>query len=143
MIKITRSSSIAMILAAAVALAACGKKEEVPAPVVAPAPAPAPVVSEPAPAPVAEVASFDGFGGTTDDALYATVGLSLAQGPITYNAAFSRRDITSTGVDNLFSLGLDYEMKNGATLTAGYGFANEGGSDSHMLGLAVVIPIGG
>ncbi len=61
MIKITRSSSIAMILAAAVALAACGKKEEVPAPVVAPAPAPAPVVSEPAPAPVAEVASFAGL----------------------------------------------------------------------------------
>jgi len=91
---------------------------------------------------MAEVASFDGFGGSTDDAVYATVGLSLAQGPITYNAAFSRRDITSTGIDNMFSLGLDYEMKNGATLTAGYGFADEDGTESHMLGLAVVIPFG-
>ncbi|MEZ5714919.1 MAG: porin [Paracoccaceae bacterium] len=92
---------------------------------------------------MAEVASFDGFGGTTDDALYGTIGLSLSQGPITYNAAFSRRDITSTGVDNLFSLGVDYELKNGATLTAGYGFADEGGTNSHLLGVAIVIPIGG
>lgn len=59
MIKLTRSSSIAITLAAAVALAACGKKEEAPAPVVAPAPAP--VVTQPAPAPVAEVASFAGL----------------------------------------------------------------------------------
>jgi len=92
---------------------------------------------------MAEVASFDGFGGTSDDALYATVGMSLSQGPITYNAAFSRRDITSTGVDNLFSVGLDYEFQNGTTLTAGYGFADEGGAESQMVGVAFVIPIGG
>ena len=92
---------------------------------------------------MAEVASFDGFGGSTDDALYATVGLSLARGPVTYNAAFSRRDVTSTGVDNMVSLGLDYELKNGATLTGGYAFANEGGVKSHLVGMAVVFPIGG
>ena len=92
---------------------------------------------------MAEIAHFDGFGGTTDDALYATLGLSYAQGPITYNAAYSRRDITSTGVDNLFSVGLDYEVKPGVTLTSGYGFAREGGADSHMLGAAVVFVLGG
>ncbi|MGB0134762.1 hypothetical protein [Dokdonella sp.] len=51
----TNFAPVAFTLAAAVALAACGKKEEVPAPVVAPAPV---VETAPPPAPVVETASF-------------------------------------------------------------------------------------
>ena len=47
-----RTASLLVTIAAAFALAACGKKEEAPAPVVTPAPAPAPVVTSPPPAPV-------------------------------------------------------------------------------------------
>ncbi|WP_322865080.1 hypothetical protein U5922_002040 [Aquicoccus sp. G2-2] len=92
---------------------------------------------------VAEVAHFTGWGGSTDDASYGTLGLSYNQGPITYSATVQHREITSTGTDNLFTLGLDYEFANGNTLTAGYGFAKEGGVASQMLGVAMVIPIGG
>lgn len=92
---------------------------------------------------LAEVAAFDGYGGSSDTATYATIGASYARGPITYNAAYTRRDITSSGVDHLVSVGIDYELTNGITLTGGYGFANEGGPKSHMLGLAFVIPISG
>lgn len=53
----TTLTPVAFTLAAAVALAACGKKEETPAPVVAPAPAPV-VQTAPPPAPVVETASF-------------------------------------------------------------------------------------
>ncbi len=90
-----------------------------------------------------EVAKFTGFGGSSDDALFTTLGLSVGQGPITYNATIARRDIDSTGIDTMFGLGVDYEMKNGATLTGGVNFAKEGGVKSRSLGVAVVIPFGG
>lgn len=93
---------------------------------------------------VAEVAAFEGFAGTADDASYATLGASFATGgPITYTASYTRRDITSSGVDQLFSVGLDYELKGGAILSAALGFTDEGGTKSTMAGLAVVIPLGG
>lgn len=93
---------------------------------------------------VAEIASFQGFGGSTDDAKYATLGASFNNGgPVTYSASFTRRDITSSGVDQLIALGLDYEMKTGATLSAGLGFTDEGGVKSRSVGLAVVFPLGG
>ncbi|MCV2894247.1 porin [Lentibacter sp. XHP0401] len=90
-----------------------------------------------------EIARFDGYGGSTDDATYATIGASFASGPLTYNAAFTHRDITSTGEDKLLSLGVDYELNNGRMITAGLGFADEGGDKSTMLGVAFVIPLGG
>ena len=51
-----RTAPLLVALAAAFALAACGKKEEAPKPVVTPAPAPAPVVTAPPPVAPAGVA---------------------------------------------------------------------------------------
>ncbi|MDF1855290.1 porin [Pseudooceanicola sp.] len=92
---------------------------------------------------IGEIARFEGFGGSADDATYVTLGASLASGPITYNASFTHRSITSTGTDRLLSLGVDYEFRGGQSLSAGVGFANEAGQKSTMLGLALVIPFGG
>ncbi len=90
-----------------------------------------------------EVARFNGYGGADEDATYATIGASYGNGPFTYNASFTHRDLSATGTDKLVSLGVDYELRGGATLTAGLGFADEGGGKSTMLGVAFVIPLGG
>ncbi|MDQ2094083.1 porin [Rhodalgimonas zhirmunskyi] len=90
-----------------------------------------------------EVAHFSGYGGTSDKATYATLGLAYTRGPITYSASLAQRDVTSTGKDRIATLGVDYEFKNGITLTSGYAFIDEAGANSQALGMAVVIPIGG
>ena len=47
--KMIHTAPLLAVIASALVLAACGKKEEAPKPVVAPAPAPAPVVTAPPP----------------------------------------------------------------------------------------------
>lgn len=92
---------------------------------------------------IGEIATFSGYGGTTDKATYATLGASLGNGPFTYSGAVSYRDVTSAGSTSMVSLGLDYEFDNGMTIGTGYAYARDAGSDSHALGLNLVIPIGG
>lgn len=90
-----------------------------------------------------EIAAFDGFGGTTDKATYATIGASFGNGPMTYSGAVSYRDVTSAGSTGMVSIGLDYELDSGATIGAGYAYMRDAGVDSHALGVNFVIPIGG
>jgi len=90
-----------------------------------------------------ELAAFNGWGGSTDDATYATLGASFGNGPFTYSGAVTYRDISSAGSSHIVSLGLDYEFDNGVTLGAGYAFTSDAGTDSNAVGVNVVIPIGG
>lgn len=91
---------------------------------------------------IAEVASFEGSGGTTDDATYVTFGGSYGVGNLSYSAAFTQRDITSTGKDQLMSVGVDYAFENGMELGGGIAFLDEGGVETSTLGVALVIPLG-
>lgn len=91
---------------------------------------------------VGEVAYFDGFGGTTDNANYVTLGASYFSGPFTYTASVTRRDVSSSGTDYIASLGLDYTFDNDITLSSGLVHVEEGGVNSTGLGLSVIIPLG-
>ena len=90
-----------------------------------------------------EVAHFDGFGGTADDADYATLGASYGMGNWTYSASYTRRDVTSVGKTEFYTLGLDYTFKNDITLSSGLALLDESGIKSRSVGVAVIIPLGG
>lgn len=92
---------------------------------------------------IGEVAAFNGYGGTADDATYATFGASFGNGPITYSGAVSYRDLTSTGTTSMVTVGLDYEFDSGVTIGTGIAFTRDAGVDSQALGVNIVIPIGG
>lgn len=92
---------------------------------------------------VGEIAAFNGFGGTTDKATFATLGASFGNGPFTYSGAVSYRDVTSAGKTGMVTLGLDYELDNGITLGAGYAYIRDAGVVSQALGVNMVIPLGG
>lgn len=92
---------------------------------------------------IGEIAAFEGFGGSSDDATYATLGASYGVDDITYSASYTHRDISSAGTSQIISLGVDYEFANGTSLGAGYSFTDDAGTKSHGFGVAIVIPIGG
>ncbi len=92
---------------------------------------------------IGEVVLFNGFGGADVSANYVTLGGAYSQGPWTYAASYTRRDVSNVPVDHLMTLGLDYTFTNDITLSSGLAFAKEGGVDSQTLGLSVIIPLGG
>ncbi|WP_456388941.1 hypothetical protein [Profundibacter sp.] len=92
---------------------------------------------------IGELAAFNGYGGSTDKATYATLGASFGNGPLTYSGAVSYRDVTSAGSTSMVTVGLDYEFDNGVTLGGGYAFSADAGVDSHQIGMSVIIPVGG
>lgn len=92
---------------------------------------------------VGEIARFTGFGGTSDDATYATLGASQAIGNWTWAASWARRDVTSTGRDDLVSVGLARTFANGMELGAGIARYDAAGLDDTLAGISLVIPLGG
>lgn len=90
-----------------------------------------------------EVAVFEGFGGSADNATFATLGASFASGSITYSGAVSFRDADSAGETSVVSLGIDYELNNGMTIGGGVAFVDDNGTSASVLGMNLVIPIGG
>lgn len=92
---------------------------------------------------IAEVATFDGFGGIDDRATYATIGAAYTLDNWTFAASYTGRDVRSSGTDHLASLGADYTFANDITISTGLGFAKEGGENSTLFGVSVIIPIGG
>ncbi len=91
-----------------------------------------------------EVAVFDGFGGTADDANYTTLNLAYTIGDATtLSGTYVRRDIDSTGTLDGFTVGLEYELDNGITLGGALGTTKEAGVRDNLIGLNMVIPVGG
>ena len=91
----------------------------------------------------AEIASFDGYGGSADSATYATLNAAYAIGNLTLSGAYSRRDIDSAGVADLITIGAEYEFDNGILLGAGLARLDDAGTRDDLFGLNVVIPLGG
>lgn len=90
-----------------------------------------------------EIAVFEGFGGSADDAKYVTIGASFGSGSFTYSGAVSYRDADSAGDTTMVSLGVDYELNNGMTIGGGLAFIDDAGTSSRQLGMNLVIPLGG
>ncbi len=91
-----------------------------------------------------EAATFDSFGGSGLDAIYAT--LTAAYGitdSTELSAVFTHRDIDTVGETDIFSVGFDHELSNGTAIGAGIGIADDVGADENIFGISMVIPLGG
>lgn len=91
-----------------------------------------------------EVAAFNGFGGTADNANYVTLNAAFAIGSATtLSGTYARRDVDSLGVLEVASIAVEYELNNGVTLGAALATSDDAGVRDNLLGLNVVIPLGG
>ncbi|TDK51576.1 porin [Antarcticimicrobium luteum] len=90
-----------------------------------------------------EVAAFDGYGGTADDATYATLNAAYAIGEVTLSGTYSMRDVTSAGRTDLVSAAAEYELANGMTLGGALARIDDAGTKDTLLGVNLVIPFGG
>ncbi|MFV0515018.1 MAG: hypothetical protein ACK5MY_15530 [Jhaorihella sp.] len=91
----------------------------------------------------AEVAAFDGYRGTTDNATYATLNGVYYIGNWSLSGTYARRDITSAGVTDLVSVAAEYEFRNGITLGGALAHVDDAGTRDKLFGFNVVIPLGG
>jgi hypothetical protein len=86
-----------------------------------------------------ELAYFSNFGGSLDNAVYATAGLGLASGPWHGEIAGTIREIDfdggGSGTDYLAQVSAGYTFDNGFDVSLGYGYAREETVDSHFVGL--------
>ena len=88
---------------------------------------------------IAEVARFDGAGGTNDDATYATLGGAYALNDWTFSAAATFVDNSAAGTDSMIALGVDRTLTDTVDLNFGVARFNTGGVKSTSIGLAAVI----
>ena len=91
----------------------------------------------------AEVAAFDGYGGTTDNATYATLNAAYAIGNLTLSGTYGYRDVDSAGSTDLISIGADFELANGMTIGGAVAKVDDAGTEDTLLGVNLVIPLGG
>ncbi|KIC09781.1 hypothetical protein RA19_13470 [Leisingera sp. ANG-M1] len=90
----------------------------------------------------AEVASFSNAGGSADDALYATLTGAYTIGSVTLSGGYVHRDLDTSGETDLYTIGADYEFRNGATVGGGIARIDEDGTKSTVLGVNLIIPLG-
>lgn len=91
----------------------------------------------------AELATFDGYGGTADDATYATLSAAYGIENWSFSLAYSKRDISSLGVTDQISLGADYEFDNGVTVGGALALIDDAGVKDRVFGISAVFPLGG
>ncbi|MDX2485819.1 MAG: hypothetical protein QNK42_19420 [Pseudodonghicola sp.] len=90
-----------------------------------------------------EVATFDGYGGSADNATYATLNAAYAIGELTLSGTYAMRDVDSAGRTDLVSVGAEYELANGMTLGGALARVDEAGVEDRLFGVNLVIPFGG
>lgn len=91
----------------------------------------------------AEVAAFDNYGGSADDATYATLNGVYYVGNWSLSATLARRDVDSAGVTDLASVAAEYEFENGLLLGAALARVDDAGTRSTSLGVNMIVPLGG
>lgn len=91
-----------------------------------------------------EVASFDGFRGTNDDATYATLNAAYLVAPqTTLSATLARREVDSAGTTDLVSIAAEYEFANGYTVGGAVARVRDAGVSNTLVGINLIIPLGG
>ncbi|MGR3760225.1 porin [Roseobacteraceae bacterium NS-SX3] len=91
----------------------------------------------------AEVAAFSHFGGSADDATYATLNGAYAIGSLTLSGTLARRDLDSQGDTDLASLAAEYEFRNGLTLGGAVARIDDSGTRDTVIGVNLLVPLGG
>lgn len=91
----------------------------------------------------AEFASFDGFGGTNDDAKYGTLNAAYAFGDITVSGTYAIRDISSAGKTTLVSLAAEYEITDNILIGGAVARIDDNGVKDDRIGLNIIFTLGG
>lgn len=91
---------------------------------------------------IAELAHFNGWEGSPDDASIATIGARFERGPINWSAALSQRHVSGAPVDRLIALGMDVTFENGMTLSAGVARTVEEDEDTDEIAVSLTVPFG-
>lgn len=87
---------------------------------------------------MAEMAYFEGFGGTTSSAFYLTAGVAVPVGPVTLSGSVSRRAIDTLPTDRLATVTAEMELAEGLTGAIGYRWGDEGGDKNQTIGTLLV-----
>jgi hypothetical protein len=82
-----------------------------------------------------EVAYFHNYGGTDENATYATLGASLARGPWHGELTGEIRDFEVAGTDHLVQVSAGYGFESGYDLSVGYAFEHAEGIDNQYIGV--------
>jgi len=90
----------------------------------------------------AEFASFDGFGGTSDDATYAILNAAYAFGDVTVSGVYSMRDITSAGKTTLVSLAVEYPLTDNILIGGAIAHVDDAGVKDDIIGLNIIFTLG-
>lgn len=91
----------------------------------------------------AELAAFENFGGSADDATFATLNGVYGIGNTSISGTYATRDLDSEGDTDLFSVAVEYEFSNGILIGGALAHVDEAGTSNDILGLNVIIPLGG
>ena len=92
---------------------------------------------------VAEFASFDGFGGTADDATFATLNAFYSIGDLTLSGTYAHRDVTSAGKTKSVSIAAEYEFSDLISLGAGLARVDDAGTKDTIFGVNLIFSFGG
>ncbi|KIN64652.1 hypothetical protein Z946_3544 [Sulfitobacter noctilucicola] len=87
---------------------------------------------------IAELAHFNGAGGTDEDALYATLGGAYALGDWTYSAAATLVDHSADGQDRMITVGVDRTLAENLDISFGLARFDVGGEKSTAVGLSAI-----
>ena len=87
---------------------------------------------------IAEVAHFDGAGGTDTNATYATLGAAYALDDWTFSTTATAVD-TATGTDSMIAFGVDRALTQTVEVNFGIARFDVGGEKSTAVGLAAVV----
>lgn len=90
----------------------------------------------------AEFASFDGFGGSSDNATYATLNAAYAIGNVTVSGTYAVRDITSAGKTTLASLAVEYPLTDNILIGGAYAHVDDAGVKDDRIGLNIIFTFG-
>jgi len=87
---------------------------------------------------IAEVAHFDGAGGTDTNATYATLGAAYALDNWTFSTTATAVD-TATGTDSMIAFGVDRALTQTVEVNFGIARFDAGGEKATAVGLAAVV----
>lgn len=90
-----------------------------------------------------ELASFQNFGGSADDATYATLNAAYGIGNWTLSGAFTSADLDTQGKTDTTSIAAEYEFENGILLGGALALRDTAGVEDRVLGVNMIIPLGG
>lgn len=92
---------------------------------------------------MAETAYLNEAEATRDNAAYVTLGAAYGIDRFTVSGVYAIRDFDNASADNLATATVEYEILDGLSAGVGYAYANEGGENSHTLGVLVAYEFGG